>query len=64
MDGSNVLKRRNAREFWEAAVRLWSESGLSVRQFFRQEGLTEHSLYWWRPRILRPSRYQSDAPVR
>lgn len=51
MDGSNVSKRGNAREFWEAAVRLWSEGGLSVRQFCRQEGLTEHSFYWWRRRL-------------
>lgn len=45
--------RAEVREFWGAAIRLWEESGLSVRDFCRREGLGEHSFHSWRGR-LRP----------
>ena len=56
MDGSGKAKRGEAREFWEAAVRLWSESGLSVREFCRREGLTENVFYSWRRKLRTESR--------
>ena len=40
MDGP---KQGEAREYWKEAVRLWAESGLSVREFCGREGLAEHS---------------------
>jgi len=52
MGESSGSKRREAREFWEAAIRLWAESGLSVRDFCRQEGLAEHTFYSWRRELL------------
>lgn len=58
MDESSGSKRGEAREFWEAAIRLWTDSGLSVREFCIREGLTEHTFYSWR-RELRP---ESAAP--
>ena len=60
MDGSGKTKRGEAREFWEAAIRLWSESGLSVREFCRREGLTENAFYSWR-RKLRAENWMSEA---
>jgi len=51
MNESNEPARGEAREFWEAAVRLWEESGLSVRDFCRREGLGESSLHAWRRRF-------------
>jgi transposase-like protein len=45
-------KRTEAREFWEEAVRLWNESGLSVRDFCAREGLTEHTFYSRRREVL------------
>lgn len=57
MDDSSKPKHEEAREFWEAAIRLWSESGLSVREFCRREDLTEaqrqafaiaDNLHFWR----------------
>jgi transposase-like protein len=48
---SNGLKLGEAREFWEEALRLWAETGLSVRAFCRREGLAEHSFYSWRRRL-------------
>lgn len=52
MDGSSKQKRGEAREFWEAAIRLWTDSGLSVREFCRREGLAEHTFYSWRREFL------------
>jgi hypothetical protein len=45
MDESSGSKRGEAGEFWEAAIRLWTDSGLSVREFCSREGLTEHTFY-------------------
>jgi transposase-like protein len=60
MDGSGESKRGEAREFWEAALRLWSESGLSVRAFCQREGLRENAFYSWR-RKLRAENRASEA---
>ena len=59
-DSGGKRKQGEAREFWETAVRLWSESGLSVREFCSSEGLSEHSFYAWR-RTLRTDSSESKA---
>lgn len=51
MDESSKSKRIETREFWEAAVRLWRDSGLSVREFCNREGLVEHTFYSWRRQL-------------
>jgi transposase-like protein len=60
MSEEGDVKREDAAEFWDAAVRLWAESGLGVRAFCRQEGLAEHSFYWWRRKL---SAQNGDAKV-
>ena len=57
MDATSKSKREEAREFWEAAIRLWDESGLSVREFCGREGLSEHTFYAWRRTL------QADSAV-
>jgi len=52
VDEPSRSKRGEAREFWEAAIRLWKDSGLSVRAFCRREGLAEHGFYSWRRELL------------
>ena len=52
MDESNKSRREETREFWEAAIRLWKDSGLSVREFCSREGLAEHSFYSWRRELV------------
>jgi len=52
MDESSKSRRVETREFWEAAIRLWTESGLSVREFCSREGLAEHTFYSWRRELL------------
>ena len=49
---SSKSKRVETREFWGAAIRLWTESGLSVREFCVREGLAEHTFYSWRRELL------------
>jgi len=55
----DASKRTETREFWEEAVRLWNESGLSVRDFCAREGLTEHTFYARRRELL-PENTVSD----
>jgi transposase-like protein len=52
VDESNKSKREETREFWEEAIRLWNESGLSVRDFCVREGLAEHTFYSRRRELL------------
>lgn len=52
MDESSKSKRVETRDFWEAAIRLWAESHLSVREFCSREGLAEHTFYSWRRELL------------
>ena len=61
MGDSKKSKRGEAREFWEAAVRLWSESGLSVREFCRREGLAEHTFFSWRRELRADSAVPKDG---
>jgi transposase-like protein len=52
MDESSKSKREETREFWEEAIRLWADSGLSVRDFCVREGLAEHTFYSRRRELL------------
>ena len=52
MDDSSRSRRVETREFWEASIRLWTDSGLSVREFCSREGLAEHTFYSWRRELL------------
>ena len=63
MGGSSGSKRGEAREFWEAALRLWDESGLSVREFCSREGLSEHTFYSWRRELRVEGRVSEAGPA-
>ena len=52
MDESSKSKRGETREYWEEAIRLWTDSGLSVREFCAREGLAEHTFYSRRRELL------------
>jgi len=39
------------RQFWQMVLETRQSSGLSVRQFCKQEGLSEASFYAWRKRL-------------
>jgi len=38
-------------QFWQMAIETWRVSGLSIRQFCKQEGLTEPAFYIWRKKL-------------
>jgi len=38
-------------QFWRMAIETWQASGLSVRQFCLNEGLSEPSFYIWRKKL-------------
>jgi transposase-like protein len=73
MDESSKSRRVETREFWEAAIRLWAESGLPVREFCSREGLAEHVFYSWRRELMpenpapevnqEPSAANGETPV-
>jgi hypothetical protein len=52
VDESSGSKRVETRKFWEEAIRLWADSGLSVREFCDREGLAEHTFYSRRRELL------------
>jgi hypothetical protein len=38
-------------QFWQMAIDTWQASGLAVRHFCKQEGLSEPSFYSWRKKL-------------
>ena len=49
-------------KFWEMAIETWQSSGLPVRQFCRQEGLSEPSFYSWRRKLKNNKPKDKSAP--
>ena len=41
--------------YWEEAMRRWRESGQSVREFCRNEGVRESAFYFWRRELAQRS---------
>ena len=41
--------------YWEEAMRRWRESGQSVRDFCRNEGVRESAFYFWRRELAQRS---------
>jgi transposase len=63
----STSKQRNPvkERFWRRTVRQWQKSGLSVRAFCSQEGLSEPSLYAWRRTLKqRDAEAMALVPVR
>ena len=51
----NSNTETDQRQFWQLAIEAWQASELSVRQFCKQEGLSEPSFYAWRKRLKKPA---------
>lgn len=47
--------------YWEDVIRRWKESGRSVRDHCRAEGLRESAFYFWRRKLDRPGRSSATA---
>ena len=61
--GKATMSDVERRQFWRMVLETFQSSGLSVRQFCRQEGLSEPSFYFWRRRLdkTRDSDYNSKS---
>ena len=51
-------------QFWRMAIETWQASGLSVRQFCKDEGLPEPAFYSWRKKFAggNSERNDQDTP--
>ncbi len=49
--------RNDQQQFWQMVIETWKSSGLSVRNFCKQEGLSEPAFYSWRRKLT-----QDDEP--
>lgn len=48
-------KLGSSSEDWRARIAAQRQSGVSVKQFCAQQGVTEQSFYYWRKRLQTPS---------
>jgi len=56
MTRSAVARKLGSRsENWRARFAAQRQSGVSVKQFCAQQGLTEQSFYYWRKRLQTPA---------
>jgi hypothetical protein len=63
----STAKQRSARKerFWRTVLRQWRRSGLSVRAYCHEHGLSEPSFYAWRRTLAScESQAVSFVPVR
>ena len=52
-------KKTTKSDLWRARLAEQGHSGLSVKQFCQERGLTQHSFYAWRRRLR-----EKESPVR
>lgn len=45
------VSEEDRRQFWNMAIDTWQASDLSIRQFCKQEGLSEPQFYLWRKKL-------------
>ena len=47
-------------QFWQMVLDTFKSSGLSIRRFCKQEGLSEPSFYSWRKRLTQVDESETD----
>lgn len=52
MSSSKKMSGREQCQFWQMVFEAHASSGLSVRQFCKNEGITEWSFYSWRRKLF------------
>jgi len=55
------VRSEERRTYWQTAIELQRESTLSIRQFCKQEGLSEPSFYAWRRELARHAESSTTA---
>ncbi len=61
--GKAKVSEEDQRQFWQMAIETCQSSGLSVRQFCKQEGLSEPTFYQWRKRLAKVDQFKDDGKV-
>ena len=61
MSSRKRAESTDRRQFWHRTVKRWKSSGLSVRQFCRNEGLSEPTFYSWRKEVTGRTTRRSSA---
>ena len=62
MSSQQQSSKEDQHQFWQMAIETWQASGLSVRNFCKQEGLSEPSFYTWRKRLTKGDQPEQDRP--
>ena len=56
----NQKLETDQREFWQMAIETCYSSGLTIRQFCKQEGLAESAFYSWRRKLLQTNNSETN----
>ena len=66
MSSSEKMSDREQRQFWQMVFEAHASSGLSVKQFCKNEGIAEWSFYSWRRKLFgkKQNRSGTDAEHR
>lgn len=60
---SNEQKSKSdQQQFWQMVLETFKTSGLSVRNFCKQEGLSEPTFYAWRKKLIKNDELKNDSP--
>jgi len=51
MSSKQRKSNNERRQFWQMAIEIWQDSGMSVSKFCKAEGLSEGAFYSWRKRL-------------
>ena len=60
MSSQQQSSKDDQQQFWQMAIETWQASGLSIRNFCKQEGLSEPSFYTWRRRLTKSDEPEQD----
>lgn len=61
MSNEPTESKNDQRQFWQMVLETFQSSGLSIRQFCRQEGLSAASFYSWRKRLTKADEPKADT---
>lgn len=51
---SYEVARLEKRQYWEKRIKFWQESGLTQKEFCRQNNLRDNQLTYWKKRFIKP----------
>lgn len=61
--GKRQKSDTDQQQFWQMVLETFESSGLSVRQFCKQEGLSEPAFYSWRKKLAKGNEPEDDKEL-